>query len=132
MTKKETLAFQELQEQLRTAAGELAQLRALRWSEAFLPDVPIPTNAVRLSTGYTYNAHYNAGHTGDRVQPACSSLVSHGIGSTTATTTRGPLPLYSTELRALKALRHDVVLQCAQRLALIDLRIENEERITGS
>ena len=103
MTKKE-------QARLAVLRHELALAKALRWTEPVEPDVQPPVKG--LSVGYTY--------IGDRVEPARSSVVFHAVGRQDKTDSQGCRSLYSTRLLALKALRHAVEKDCAEKLARID------------
>jgi len=113
MTKKEQEQVQELKRKLSTLA-------ALRWTEKVLPDVPPRSKFTEgLTTGWL--PCYT------RVEPACSSVVSHAIGQTHETTSQGSRSLYSTKLLALKALRHEMELRFANELAGIDIQIAVEK-----
>lgn len=96
---------------------------ALRATSKVLPDVQPPAGS-GMSVGWLYS-----GEAGDYpgVDVACSSSVFHGRGCTDRTTTQGRRALYSTKLLALKALRHEVELDCARRLRRIDIMIEEEK-----
>jgi hypothetical protein len=95
---------------------------ALRRTSAVEPDVEIPEFG-GLSKGYLPVAE-----TGDypRVLEACSSSVYHGTDSMIKTTSQGPRRLYSTRLRALRALRFKVEFECAKRLWRVDNAIGEE------
>jgi hypothetical protein len=112
MTKKEQRQVDE------TIAGLKLQV-ALRWTEPVAPDVPPPDGSSALTVGWL--TCYN------RVEPACSSCVHHGSGTTTRTTTQGARTLFSTRLRALKALRHEMELRFAAELRQLDAQIETEQ-----
>jgi hypothetical protein len=99
---------------------------ALRRTSPVEPDVipPHPQALSReLSTGFAI-----VGELSDsaRVEVACSSSVSHAVGYTDRTTTQNPKALYSTRLRALRALRYKVEARCAALLRKIDRWIEEE------
>ena len=114
LTKKEREAQerQRREEQIRAA---------LRWTDPTpVPDVPIPDDSMRLSTGYLFNSY-----TG-RVNVACSSSTHHAVGQTDTTTTQGPRRLYSTRLLALQALRVAMEWECAKALAEVDEQIARE------
>ena len=114
MNKKEQAEMQALREQLHLS-------NALRFTETPAgPDVP-PPDFAGLSKGFLYHAHGEG-----RVAPACSSAVSHNFGSNEKTSTQNPRHLYSTKLLALRALRHEMELDCAKRLARIDALIAQE------
>jgi hypothetical protein len=118
MTKKELAEREELRRQLRLA-------RAFRFTEKVERDVPPPETSSSfgaLTKGFLYNAYHNSW----RVEPACSSCVSHAFGRDDKTDSQQPCSLYSTRLLALKALRNDAEQQCAKWLAEIDTEIEKE------
>jgi hypothetical protein len=112
MTKKERAEVEELRQRLATVA-------ALRWTEPVGTDVPVPAWNGELSKGFL--------PCGDRVEVACSSSTYHAIGRTDKTNSHRAVALYSTRLLALKALRHNLELEFALRLARIDAQIENEK-----
>lgn len=117
MNKKEQAEMAELKR-------EAAINRALNWTQKIEPDLPTPSADDKDSSGFVFNAH-NA-----HVQPAWSTSVSHGIGrparmSGYSASQRG-IPMYSSHLLALRALRHEMELAFASRLADIDKRIEAE------
>ncbi len=126
MNKKETAAFEALQNELRLA-------KSLRFTEPVRPDVPPPTSEERgnrLTVGYDFAGAL--GTAGGRVEVACSSSVHHALGRTDKTTSQGSRALYSTRLLALRALRHEVEQECAKRLAGIDKQIEQELALDAS
>ena len=108
----------------REQEADEARIRAaLRWTDPAPPPDVLPPEQVGdrfLSTGYTFNAYAN------RIDVACSGPVSHAVGRTDTTTTQGGKRLYATRLLALRALRNAVERACAERLAAIDARIEQE------
>jgi hypothetical protein len=93
--------------------NELERVKALRWTDPVEPDVLPPTEWGVTQLGRVYYA--------DRVKEACSTATTHGTG--TKINAQGPIPLYSTQLLALKALRYSVELDCAEKLQRIDLAI---------
>ena len=119
MSKKEREAFAELERKLRIAV-------ALRWTEMVSPDVPRPGQG--FTSGYAFNPY------GLAVDRAWSTPVSHGIGYSTpdAQRARGVsgrqngIALYSSRLLALRAMRHVVEQECAEKLAKIDAMIADE------
>lgn len=121
MNKKEQAAFTELQEQLRLA-------KALRWTEPVSADIEPPKSITqeRLRKGWLYNGYIGGYGSSGRVDRACTSCSSHSFGNDDKTTTQRPRWLYSTKLRALKAMRHDIENQVAKILANIDEQIEEE------
>lgn len=117
MTKKEQAEMDSLREQLRIS-------KALRFTDEVKPDVqpPAPSEVGnKLRTGFQYHAYGDG-----RVSPACTSSMFHSVGNNDKTTTQGGRALYSTRLLALKAMRHDMELECAKRLAAVDALIEKE------
>jgi len=121
MNKKEQAAFDDLQKELRLA-------KAFRFTPAVCPDLPPPPSGRADTKGYDFNV------AGNRVEPATSTTVSHYFGAQKIPGfgggSQGARPLYSTRLRALQALRHEVEQQCATRLAAIDAQIEKESAPT--
>ena len=96
-------------------------VRALRWTDGeTMRDVPKPRGE-GITTGWSYNRH-PAG-----AMPMWSGSVTHGHGHDS---TKSGLPqgkaLYSTKLRALRALRRSVEIDCARKLAAIDEQIRAE------
>lgn len=115
MTKKEKAEVDELIKRANTLA-------ALRWSEEVKPDVPQP-DSYRVEThGWDYLACTYYGS--DRVEQAWSTSCSHGTGNSMSCGSQGGIKLFSTELLALRALRHAVEKECAARLYRIDRMIE--------
>lgn len=126
MTKKEQAAFAELEKQLRLE-------RAWRFTEAVEPDVPVPTESKR-SIGWRPNGN-PLGTFGGRVDKASSSSVSHCLGEmawderwSSRNGSQGSRRLYSSEVLAWRALRHQACVEARQKLADIDARIEELER----
>ena len=112
MNKKEKAALE--------AALTDAALRSTYDVEA---DVGIPDCSVRANMSIGY-APIAACSDMSRVEEACSSSVSHGIGSQKETRSQQPMRLWSTRLRALQALRWRVERDCAKRLRRVDRAIE--------
>jgi len=117
-------------QRLELAERERDLARSLRWSPPVSRDrePPAPGNTETMSLGWDVIVS-----TG-RVYKAFSRSSSHGSGWPADDEPRwrradsqGSLPLYSSELRALRSLRHDVVQECAKRLLDIDKRIEELE-----
>jgi hypothetical protein len=115
ITKKEQAAIDKRIE-------DLMRVAALRWTSPVEPDVAISETG--LAKGFCYWAK------GDwpRVEVGCSSLDYHSRGIDDRTTSHGRIPLYSTRLLALKAMRHEVETLCAEKLMRIDRMIEQEEK----
>lgn len=109
----------------------LLTVAALRPTADVERDVPPPdagSSFGALSTGWDF-----AGERSDwpRVCEACSSYLYHGIDSHTKTRSHGSRHLFSTKLRALRALRREIERQCAERLRKVDRMIEEEESKEG-
>lgn len=123
MTKKEQLAFEALQCELRIA-------RAFRFTESVAPDVPPPDSYTDPVTGWTFHAWSD----GYRVGEAWTTSVSHGTGKHVRSPSgringacQNSLRLYSSELLALKAARYALEAIFSRRLAEIDKRIEEQQ-----
>ena len=99
-------------------------LMSLRWTDPVKPDVPIPEGSGELSKGFYPIASQSDSA---RVDIACSSSVFHAIGSNTKTNSQRAMPLYSTRMLALRALRHQVENYCAKLLRRVDVQIEAEQ-----
>ncbi len=112
MSKKERAEVDALIDTLRIQS-------ALRWSSPVEPDIAPPTN------GGLVNGYLPIGMLSDypAVSDACTSSISHGL-THGKTSTQRPKHLYSTRMLALLALRHMVEKECANRLARVDLAIE--------
>lgn len=107
MNKKEQAAFEELMTRL-----------ALRFTdEDCSPDIPPPTNNL-LSKGFLFNRHYMS------VSKACSSHNAHNPVSDEKTLQQGERWLYSSKLRALKAMRQEMEFEFARLLRAVDKKIE--------
>lgn len=104
---------------------------ALRRTAEVKPDVPPPGYGSGLSVLTRGFAVVGERSDYPRIDEGCSSSIFHSVRSTTKTDTQGPISLYSTRLKALRALRYRVELQCAQRLRKIDKMIEEEELAEG-
>lgn len=121
MTKKEKAAFDAAIKAARVAG-------ALRATESCPPDLAPPSasdGGAKEVCGWDFNMHE------EFVYPAWSRATRNGAGrplSGLATEriggTRGSIPLYSTQLRAPRGLRHAVEQSAAHKLAAIDGMIE--------
>jgi len=118
MNKKEQAEFE--------AAKKAAVVaRALNWTEAVEVDVPAPKAGT--TKGYLFNAASS--------QPCIMYCLSSTTGHATSwdqmpekTTTQNSRSMYSTKLRALKALRHELEKKYAESLASIDMQIQKEQQ----
>lgn len=115
MSKKEKAEVEELIRLANTLA-------ALRWTVHVKPDIPQPDSYNLETQGWAYMA--SAYYGGDKVSQAWSTNCSHGPGNSRSSGSQGAIDLFSTELLALKALRHVVEKECAARLYRIDRMIE--------
>lgn len=117
MTKKERAEFD--------AAIERARLLgALRWTSKIAPDIPVPQDGE--TSGWRHNAY------SIRVERAWSEPTAHGTGpqrdrSGRSVASQCGIPLYSTKLLALKAMRHEMEMEYARKLALADRMIAETE-----
>lgn len=104
---------------------------ALRWTGPVECDVPPPTPG---KGGYTEGWSFNT-YTGD-VELCWSSCIYHGNGRAPlpgkqrSAGSHGAMSLYSTQERALRALRHEYELQVAAKLREMDRRIEASSAAT--
>lgn len=117
MNKKEQAEFD-------AAKKAVIVARALNWSEPVERDIPVPQNGE--SKGFTFNI-YSA-----EVMFALSSSANHATsrdGFPKKTSSQRPMNLFSTKLLALKALRHAVEKECAEKLASIDMQIQAEREL---
>lgn len=116
MNKKEKAAFD-------AAIAQAQLLAALRWTEKVEKDLqpPAPFGNRDDSIGYDFNSYSHI------VAEKWSSSISHGdMPKRQHSGSQNSVYLFSTKLRALKALRHQVELDSAKVLRLIDLRITAE------
>lgn len=94
---------------------------ALRFTDAPEdPDVPAPERG-ESTTGWAFNKYSRI------VTPAWSHSTCHGNGPERVrdgSATQGSVPLYSTKIRALLALRRNLERLCAEQLRAIDVQIE--------
>ena len=117
MTKKEAAAHKEEIDKLKLRL-------ALCWTPKVEPDVLAPSlsdfpSRVSLVKGWLPMGQF--------AEPACSSRVHHGTGSTIETRSQGSRNLYSTRLLALMAARNELELRFARELMSMDARIEAEK-----
>lgn len=116
MNKAEKAAFESLKD-------ELYKAKAFRFTETVLPDIPIPGYVDKPTSGWVCNVYSM------RVGQAWSTSVAHGNGSARTPNSSGSqrgIPLYSTKLLALRAMRNAAENEYASKLASIDRLIEEE------
>lgn len=116
MTKKEQAAMQ-------AAIDRAELLAALRWTSPVERDVPPPSDG--YSEGWTYNAYSK------RVERGWSKCVSHGSGPVPVdgrytSASQGAQWMYSTEAKALAAMRHELETMAAKSLLEVDRKLAAE------
>ena len=115
------------QEQIAQLSASADVTRALRWSDVSDTSPDITPAVGTLKKGFLFNLHRSISRSAaEAVAPACSTTVSHSYGRNDKTTTQGCRRLYSTRLRALRALRKEFEILCAESLAEIDREIQKE------
>lgn len=106
--------------------AEMEELRirlALAW-----PEYPVP-QAVSFATGIGSN-HLRSGwfmnaYNGE-ISEGCSTGVFHSRRSTTKTDSQNAGKMYDSKLDALKAMRHEMTREFAEKLRKVDQKIEAE------
>lgn len=123
MNKKEQAEMQALRD-------KLALVSALRWTEPVARDLPPPSTFNGETSGFEFNSYSGT------VLPAWSNSSAHGIGRPSRekgySASQNSRTLFSTRLLALKALRHEVEIEAAKKLAKIDSEIEAELATTAT
>lgn len=103
---------------------ELAEARALRYTPRVEPDLPAPRPLTgEKISGWDFNSY------SFEVKQAWSESFAHGNGPARdrrMTASQGAVPLYSTKLRALKAMRNEMERKAARDQAEVDALIEQE------
>lgn len=112
MTKAEKARVVELEQ-------ELAEAKALRFTDKVSKDVHPPkalSGVGRVVTGYVFNAYYES------VEEAWTTSVSHGRGqyNKSRSGSQNSISMYSSPLRALRAMRNAAEQEAACKLAKID------------
>ncbi|WP_186268089.1 hypothetical protein [Burkholderia gladioli] len=121
MNKKELARMAEVEQQLREA-------RALRFTDTAAPDLPKPTGSGEETSGWSFNSYSKS------ISQAWSNSVAHGTGYSSSAAQRASrqsasqrgIPLYSTRLLALRAMRNDIERRVARELSDIDAMIDAE------
>jgi len=117
MNKKEQAAFIEITEE-----SEIN--RALRWSDYETEyDVPKPTSGMGYVNGWSFNSYSR------NVYKSWSGMASHGEGHSIngerlSNASQGAISQYSTEEKALKAMRRVLERNFATVLAEVDRKIK--------
>jgi hypothetical protein len=118
MNKKEQAEFE-------AAKKAVIVARALNWSEPVARDVFPSSSSAGDVRGFTFNTYSN------EVLYALSGAVGHATSDDkfpVKTSRQNSISMFSTKLRALKALRHSAEKECAERLAKIDMQIQAEQQ----
>lgn len=109
------------QAQMQALADELALEKAWRRTEPVLRDLPLPNGCVsKYTSGWDFNLNTGS------VSPHWSKSISHGSGTAPerhVSGRQGGRVLFSTEVRALRALRYAVEREAMRDLAVIDKQI---------
>jgi hypothetical protein len=121
MTKKE-------RETMQAAIDRADLLAALRWTNPVVRDVPPPKDG--YTEGWDFNVY------SESVYQAWSGCVVNGRGlapkgQRQSSASQGARTLYSTEARALAAMRHEIELETARNLMQIDRKISEQARGGG-
>jgi hypothetical protein len=121
MNKKEKAEMEALRR-------DIAVALSLRWTEPVPHDVPAPVKYGTHTIGWTFNV------AGMWVRQAWSDTTSHGYaaeypppGTPGRSGIQRSIPLYSTKIRALRALRAALEVECAERLLRVDVMIAQEK-----
>lgn len=101
--------------------AELETRLALRFTDPVEPDV-LPTDYQVPRVGYSFNTYHREAYQAWTT----TSLHGRGDGSSRMAASRGAKPLYSSEKRALQALRHELEQQYAKELYRIDQLIKGQ------
>jgi hypothetical protein len=97
---------------------------ALRFTEKIEPDLKKPEAfAKEMTKGWHFNSHSLL------VGKACSTSINHSTWGDEKTTTQGGINMFSSRLLAIKAMRHEVEKECAEKLRKIDIMIEKENEL---
>lgn len=97
-------------------ADEIKLLKAFTRTPRVLPDV-IPYEGCDVLTGFVILKYSGT------ISPACSTFTSHGIGNNPTPDSKHAIPMYSTRLHALKALRNKLEDKFMEEAAQLDEKI---------
>jgi len=106
----------------KTEQAEMERLRVLlvlRHYPAVKTDVEIPDWNDGIRNGYWFNSYSGT------ISKACTSSIHHSIGNWDKTTSQQPKKLYSTEKLAYQAMQHDMSMEFARKLRLVEIKMEN-------
>jgi hypothetical protein len=96
----------------------LKTLLALRHYPAVKPDLMPPESYDQIINGWVFNSYSGT------VMKACTSSVSHSIGNWDKTISQQPRRLYSTPKMAYKAMLHEMSMEYARKLRLVEIEME--------
>jgi hypothetical protein len=106
---------------------DAAKSRSMHRTPKVDRDLPPPASS-SLTKGWDINSYIGGGSPIGSIFKACSSSVGHGY-EWDKTSSQKPRHLYSTELLAAQALRHELAEQFAEVLVKCDKRIEDLYRL---
>ena len=101
--------------------------RALHMTDDIEPDLMPPEYGEPMSKGWVPIYVGRMQRTTEQIKQMCSGVNSHGTGWKEAKG-QGPLKMYSTRLKAMKALRRAIERQAADELAEVDETIKALEQ----
>ena len=120
MTKKE-------QAELDGLRSQLVLLNAFHFTPKVEPDIAVPTNFSHCVLRWSFNAHAS------RTYPSWSKAVAHGEGHEhTRHGAQDGIRQYSSQVLALKALRHALEQKFASELAAVDARIAKASEVVDN
>jgi len=118
MTKKEKAEFDSAIQRANTLA-------ALRWTEPVKKDLPAPQGFRESTCGWDYNTYSCS------IRQMWSECTAHGEGlARSSSASQNGRSLFSTKLLALRALRHAIECESAEKLRRIDEQISLERANT--
>ena len=101
---------------------ELEIKLALRFTEPVEKDLFPDEDYKIIVNGYSYNSY------SQRVEKSCSTKMNHSLSGWDKTTSQNGIKQYSTKIKALKAMRHEMEINFAKALYKIDKLIEAESQ----
>lgn len=96
----------------------LKTLLALRHYPAVEPDLMPPERYDQIINGWWFNSYSGI------VMKACTSGIYHSIGNWDKTTSQQPRRLYSTEKLAYQAMLHEMSMEFARKLRVVEIAME--------
>ena len=94
---------------------------ALHCTDEVQPDLPIPQRTEGIVNGWIFNSYSM------QVKKSCSTATGHGVDKWGTITAQNAIVQFSTKLRALKAMRTAIELECAKKLYEVDKLIMQAE-----